>query len=354
MSTSAFGVDHGGISKADDKKRNRQGTALAAAGATTATTGLVAGGIPGAKSDFSSVFRVKEGTGRGAKRVATTIRGQAPAAKAVPGGILGFRTSAHKGGTAHFENVARENNKTKPKGTNDAFYRGHNEGKIAPEHRVMRGMARGRKASNALLGVGVAATAAGLQRRKPGKTDKVSKASAERKSDTYNSALLGAGTAGAALGQGVPKYLKGHQKAYEASAARNVDEASKLVPSLGGRKHPKMNMKQIHTWKKKNPTKAFPADVKRTMYPEVSDGDVSRKRKLKGVDARTAEAAGRLRGAATQERHFAEVFGSTAKAVKRVRTPSAIAAAAGAGGLAVNRDKKKTVSKSAPFGIEHG
>lgn len=77
------------------------------------------------------------------------------------------------------------------------------------------------------------------------------------------------------------------------------------------------------------------------MYPSVSDSAVkNHPEMLKGVSQKTARAAGNLRGAAAQQRHFAEVYGSTAKVVNGMRTPSAIVAGAGAGGLAAARVKE--------------
>lgn len=338
-----------GVAKADsarDKRRNREGTALAGAGAATATTGLIAGGLPGAKSDFSSVFRMKPGQGTGVRRAASTARGATPAVKAVPGGILGFRVSAHKGGTYAFEEKAKANAQRKPKNAHDAFEMGRNEGKIAPEHRVMRGMMRGKKVANAALVGGAAATAYGLHHRKP--SQPVSKSSPERKSDTYNSALLGAGAATTAATTAVPRYLDKHKKSYERSAARNVDQASKIVPSLGGRQGKRLTLKQMSKFRQQNgPDTPWP----KTMYPEVKDRDA--KAKLKGVAPRAAEAAGRLRGAAAQERHFAEVIGNTSRAIRSVRTPAAVAAGVGAGGLAVNQNRKRQAVAKSAFGVTH-
>lgn len=335
---SAFGVDHGGIdgssiykSEESDRKKNVKGSVIAGAGGVTATTGLAAGGIPGAKSDFTSVFRVKPGQGKGARKVASTIRGAAPAAKAAPGGILGFRAHAHQGGTAGFMQGVKEDTKTKPKDAADAFYRGRNAGKIRPELKMLRGMGKGRKVANAALVGGSAVTGYGLHERK-----KVSKS--RRDVDTYNASLVGAAGTGAVATHAVPKFLDSKRKKYEASASRNVDEAGKLVQGLAGRQGKKLTLRQMHKHKVKKPGQPFP----QTMYPTVSDSAVKRDPSiLHGVDHATARKAGRLRGAATQDRHFAEVLGNTAKHVRRFRTPTAVAATVGAGGLAASGHRKK-------------
>jgi hypothetical protein len=84
-----------------------------------------------------------------------------------------------------------------------------------------------------------------------------------------------------------------------------------------------------------------------------ADTEIRRNPKaFKGVPTHVAEEAGKLRGAAIQQAHFADVYRSTGKAVGRLRAPGLVAAAAGAGGLALTR--KKTVKKNlSAFGVEH-
>ena len=330
--------------KRDDRKEllhDVKRHSAAGAGGVAAGVGLAAGGVPGAKSDFSSVFRVKSGEGKGVKRAVSTIRGAAPAAKAVPGGILGFRTSAHRGGTYGFEQQAKADAKKGPASSSkDAFYRGYNAGKIGPEKKIIRGMTRGRAAANVTMLGGAATAAYGLSQPK----DRVKKS--QKDTDRYHATLAGAGTAGAATSHYGSKYLKGQEKKFTGSATRKVDEAGKLVPALAGRKGKRLTLRQMSQHNKKNPGAPYP----KTMHPKVSDGAIGRSPEmLAGTDPKTAERAGKLRGAAAQERHFAEVFGSTSKVVRRFRTPSAIVGAAGAGGLAINHVK---VKKSA-FGVDH-
>lgn len=317
----------------------------AGAGGVAAGVGLAAGGIPGAKSDFSSVFRVKPGEGKGVKRAASTVRGAAPAAKAVPGGILGFRLSAHKGGNYGFKEQAKADAKKGPAtSSKDAFYRGYNAGKIGPEEKIIRGMTKGRVAANLTMLGGAGSAAYGLSQPK----DRVKKS--QKDTDKYHATLAGAGGAGAATSHYGSKYLKGQEKKFERSATRKVDEAGKIAPAMAGRKGQKMNLRQMHKYRQKNgPDAPWP----KTMYPKVSDGAPGRHPEmLAGVSPKDAQRVGQLRGAAAQERHFAEVFGNTSKVVRRFRTPSAIVGAAGAGGLAVNHVKVKKDSTSA-FGVDH-
>lgn len=324
------------------KDRTASGAAITGAGAVTAGTGLVAGGVPGAKADFSSVFRMKPSSGTGVKRAVTTVTGKAPVARALPGGILGFRQSAHRGGLAGFSQMRDSAKKTKS--AHEAFFQGRNAGKIAPEEKVLSHMSRARGGAAAALIGGTAVTAYGVHR------SKTPVRKSQRSSERYNGALAGVGAGGLAVSAGGTKALRGQQRHWEKAATKSVDEAGKLVPNIAGREGKRLNLKQMHQHKIKNPGQPFP----KTMYPKVTDSQIKRDPKIMaGVKPSTARRAGELRGAAAQQRHFAEVYGNTAKVVGRFRAPSAIVGAAGVGGLMAARRKKSPVSKSA-FGVEHG
>jgi hypothetical protein len=347
---SAFGVEH--VEKSDRVKNNRRGSALIGGGSVAAGTGLVAGGVPGAKSDFTSVFRVAEqrqaAAGRkGVRGAAARAKAWTPGFKATPGGILGFRTHAHAGGTYGFQEEAKEAAKKPVKNAADAFYRGRTEGKIAPEIKVMNGMIQGRKVAHGALGAGAAAIGAGAYLKHKSKVAK-----SRHSSDGYNATLVGAGGTGAVVSHGGAAFLDRKRKGYEASAARKVDEAGKLVPGLAGREGKKMNLRQMHQFRQKHgPDAPWP----KTMYPSVHDSAVKRSPHIvAGVSEHAAKEAGKLRGAATQERHFAEVMGATAKGVRAFRGPSAIVGAVGLGGLAANSHRNKIKKSLSGFGVDHG
>lgn len=335
------------------KDRTASGAAIAGAGATTAGVGLAAGGVPGAKSDFSSVFRMKPGdrSGGPVRRARTTVQGALPAAKATPGGILGFRISAHEGGTYGFREEAKAKPSAKARTNKDAFFRARNEGKIAPEEKILRQMSRGRKAANLAFLGGTAATAHGVNRMKESRVHK-----AQRHQDQWNGALAGAGAAGATISHGGTKVLTGQKRKWEKKAINSVDEAGRLVPGIAGREGKRLTLKQMDRYKRDNPGKPWP----KTMKPSVSDSAIKNQPQLlNGATRANVRRAGELRGAAAQQRHFAEVYGNTAKVVSRFRTPSLVAGATGAGGLAASKweERERRVKKSATtsaFGVDHG
>ena len=237
------------------------GTAIAAGGAATAGTGLAAGGIPGAKSDFTAVFRTKPAKGKGVKRAVSHVTGKAPAAKALPGGILGFRTHAHRGGLYDFTERAKEHAKTPAKTASEAYWQGRNAGKIAPEEEIIRHMKGGRKVAGAALVGGAATTAFGMKRAKE-EREKVHKA--QRESDKYHGALIGGGGAVAGISHGGSKLLRGQGKKWEGRASRSIDDAGKLVPAIAGREGKKLSLKQIHQHKTRRPGEPFPKTMRPT------------------------------------------------------------------------------------------
>lgn len=310
-------------SQHERQKSAAQGAAIAAAGGVTAGTGLAAGGVPGGKSDFSAIMDLKKPEKKGVKGAVKAVKDNRHVARVAPGGILGFRSSAHRGGLYGF-GLQRLEDKTKPaKTAHEAFFQGRNAGKIKPEKQILRHMSRGKKAAGAALIGGAGAMGYGARQAR----DSVNKS---ERSDKYNGALLGGGAATAGVSHGASSLLGSQKKKWEGRAIVHTDAAGTLVPKIAGRKG-------------------------NSMYPAISDGEIKRNPQLlEGTKKKTARKAGALRGAAVQERHFAEVYGSTQKVVRRGRTPGLIAAAAGAGGLYATHKKpvKKSATMSA-FGVDH-
>jgi len=322
------------------QERTASGAAIAAGGGVAAGTGLAAGGVPGGKSDFTTVLNLKEPKGKTKPgRLASAAIRNRHVARAAPGGILGFRTHAHQGGMVGFEQQAAHKAGVKPpsgKEAGHAFSHGYVQGKIAPEAKIIRHMKGGKKAAAGLLVGGAATTAYGLKRTKVEK--------AQRHNDQYSGTLAGAGGAGLAVSAGGHKLFRGQERKWRNTANTSVDEAQKLVPGLGGRQGQRLSLKQMHKYRQKHgPDKPWP----KSMTPERSMSEISRDKKVfQGVHPEVARKAGQLRGVAAQAEHFSHVYGSTAKVVGRLRGPSAIVAGAGVGGLAASRKPDKRVSKS--------
>jgi hypothetical protein len=321
---SGFGIDHGDVvSKKNSDKRHAQGSAIAGAGAVTAGTGLVAGGIPGVKGSYHDVARLKEPGLAGKARAGAKLGG---------GGVLGYRSAVHEGGVKWFQRVEDKKSKIKNPTPSQTFTRARNQGKIKPELQVLRHMAGAKKVAGAALIGGSAATAYGVHRAK----SEVRKD--RRRGQAYNATLAGAGATGAAVSTGAGAVLGRQEKKWNNRASHAIDEAGRLIPSMAGRKDPTVTDKQYARQVKRHPGQPFP----KSRYPVHSDEAMARdpKKYLHGVSHETAAKAGRLRGDAAQATHFAEVYGDTAKVVRRFRGPSAVVGTVAAGGLLAGRKKK--------------
>jgi hypothetical protein len=302
------------INKRRDKNHDATGSALAGAGSVTAATGLVGGGIPGFKSDSDTIKNLRQGSWK-QRTGAAMSSGR--------GGVFGYRVDAHQGAKDRFENDEKYF-RDKPAGRTDSFMRGRTAGKIKPEADIIRHLKLGRRLSNAALVGGVAATAAGV---KHAENKKVSKSEDDVK--RYHGALLGAGGTASVISIGGEKILRRQGKKWSDREAGSLRDAAKIVPNL---------------------------------KPHMSDNEArSNAKTFAGKSKAKAEEAGRLRGAAAQERYFAHVYNHTAKMAHRARYPALAAAAVGAGGLlaASKKDKpvrsakiKKDATMSNPFGVE--
>lgn len=295
------------------KKKETSGATIAGAGATAAGVGAIAGGVPGKEADLS---RINFGKPKNAKDL---VRSKAEVGRQMGrSGILGFRSKVHQGGLYGFNQAKTKDEWSGPaKDAKTAFKHGRNAGKIDPEVRVLRHMAGGRKASNAVALGGAGAVAYGLGKEK--KT--VKKAWSEKKK---GEALQGAGASGAAISAGGGALLSSQKRKWAKEASRNIDDAGKIAPNTAGRR------------KGRTPGR-------RTMDPSVTDGAIVRNKLLNGVNVEGARKVGELRGNAAQARHFSHVYGNAGKVV---------ALGGGAASVAAYRAGKKKVEKSAdPFNV---
>ena len=366
------------IAKAAKDKKDYSGT-LVGTGSVAAGTGLVGGGIPGTKPNSAAwAERPKS------RRKWPLNRHVRTAAK---GGIFGYRADAHEGF------LGQEKDRLpnwKPHSRTNAFERGVVRGRLGPERQVIRHMKRGRAASNVALGVGAGMVGTGLYQRSKnkkiskgfldsktakvityggaatgigagtylalsprarGQLDAKNKASganalgfgathkynrktktwdkktvSKAKRDDYKAdTALAAGGTLAAGGYGGSMALEQQGRKWSTRASENLSRAQKLNPRLGGHdvKYPRGTDKT---------PKAF-RGVPR-VNPHRSTGDIqwNSRESLMGRSSKVAEKAGKLRGAATQQRYFAREYGKTAKYARKAGKAGLLIGAAGVGG----------------------
>lgn len=301
-------MDPFGISKMNREAKN---SAVTTAGLSTAGFGALAGGIPGVRGDVKDASRLKE-TNKGKSRVKRLANGAVASAKASKGGILGFRTHAHEGGTVDFKQKATLGEwhpSTNPK---IAYIQGRHRGKVAPEETIIRNMRSGKKVAGVAVGAGLATAAYGQK-------DKFQK----NKQDKRSGVAIGAGSVGLGVSGGVGHLLGTQERRWYGAEAKSKEEAAKLVPGLKGK----------------------------------TDMEIARNPKIfHRVKPEVARAAGHLRGAAAQQEHFGDAFHTTGKITRLGRLPSAALIGVGVGGLAASKNRKsvqKSLSHSA-FGVDHG
>lgn len=306
---SYWGVDHGGeISKA---KKDRNGYAVGA-GTTVTGLGLVGGGVPGARPDSGRLAHVKAGTKYEATRHLVS---------GTRGGIFGYREDAHRA-FVNRQNSDLRGWRATTRGNH--FERGAAQGKVPQEMKVIRHMKNGRVASNVAAGIGAATVAAGLRSRHKQKKAMVSKAN--RKPDDYKSnALIAGGGTLAAAGGGGSLALDAQGRKWSQRSADSLDAARKMNRKVGG-----YDVKQTRRRMfRKTPAHTRVPDV----VPHRSNGDLrwNNKDVFAGRSNRHATKVGNLRGAATQQRYFAKVYGTTARAARKAGAVGVGVTAAGLG-----------------------
>ena len=311
-----------------EKDRAASNAAITGAGATTAGVGLVGGGVPGFKSNSSTIANVRQGSW--AKRTGAAL-------SSGRGGIFGYRADAHKGFLQR-QQADEKAHGGKTTSRVNMYHRGVGSGKIAPEVEIIRHMKRGKAASGVALAGGTAAAVYGAKR------DKVRKS--QRDTEKYHGTLLGVGGTAAAGSIGGARVLESQGRKWSKRSAESLDAAKKIVPNMGG--------SEIATNRKLISNPRVPS-----VRPEKGHAAVANSKKvLAGKSKVQAEAAGRLRGAADQASYFSHVYGKTANIARKVRTPALATATAGATGLALSR-KKDIVKKSgatsnvSAFGVQH-
>lgn len=289
-----------------DNHRTADG-ALIGAGGVTAATGLAAGGIPGMKSHASGMSNSGTGWRREFKADA---KGNRARAAAMPGGVFGYRTEAHKKATKDFEADKAKNAGAKKLTRVQHFLRGRGTGKIGPEYEIMRDLKGGRLGATAALVGGTAAVGYGIHGHKKHTTLKKNKRS--DKEETAAGALIGTGAATTAVGAGGQAVLNHQGRKWRAKSDVHVKQAGDIIPGLKGMNRP------------------------------VGDHTRLNRKTFAGTSNARAGEAGALHGAATQERYFSHVYHKNAKYMGRLKKPGLAAIGIG-GALAyeAHREKKK-------------
>jgi hypothetical protein len=314
------------------KDQRTSGAAMTASGGVLTGTGLLAGGIPGAREPKSlKVWHLKggeSGLGSGAVLRPSNLKHNAKIVAPLPrAGILGFRGDMH-------DQFIKETHKQTGGGS---YAEGMRQGKLASEHKIVRGMRLGRRASYGLTAGGAALTAAGINRQH-GKTSFGK--NNDRARHTSAAMLAGGGTL-AGVSQGVNVGLSRFGNKYASSSKQHIKEAQRLAPHYGGLQT---------TPAKHNAFGVMTKPARETMKPEIPNWKLEADgahHQIKGGASVKAE-VGRHRGMAAQERHFAEVFHNTARGFKRVRNPAL--AVAGAGGVGMWASRSKPVTKRDRYG----
>jgi hypothetical protein len=303
---SAFGIEHGVVSKARNDHRSALGGTAVGAGAATAATGLAVGGVPGLRSNPHGVKN--ENPGKAARVFRSDPSGNPGMIRSAPGGVMGYRTKAHAHFNTELKTEQAKHAHTKGLSRTQHFLRGRGTGKIGPEEEVIRHLKVGRKAGIAALAGGVGLAAYGAQRSKVKKSERT---------DKYSGAALGAGATTAGVGIGGKALLGSQGKKWYARSQQSVKQAGELVPGLAHKTRP------VGDYDK-----------------ELSHKGKARKIFTGTTNAKAAE-AGKLHGAASQQRYFAMAYGKNAKMVGRATKPGLAVAGLGAAGLAAGEAHRK-------------
>lgn len=285
-----------GLPKKPIAKAQRQdhSGAMVGSGAVVGGVGLVGGGVPRVKANRIMVD-VKNAPTRPAQ-AANLVR-------AYRGGEFGYRHNAHH----TFRTFGLADPEPKGRTRIQHFTRGEKAGRRATEDTIVRHLHRGRVGSNIALGTGAALVGTGLyQHHQAGVVGK-------RSSSFRNDAVIGAGATTAVGAGGLSLGLDSQGRKWAKRAATHIDAAQKINPNLGG-----------HLVK---PGRGRVPNV----VPERNTGLNTKegKRVFAGRTNAATEAAGRLRGAASQERYFANTYGSVARPTRMIGAAGALVAAAG-------------------------
>lgn len=307
------------------KQRDNAAGAAVGTGTVLAAGGLVGGGVPGARPDSGRL-----------RHIATNTKGKAAATRhivsATRGGIFGYREDAHRA-FLNAKNKDLRGWRAPEHDTGNHFERGVAQGKVQPEKKIIRTMARARTGSNIALGGGAALVAGGALVHHGNKKRELAK-----RSDYKENALLAGGGTTAVAGFGGAKVLEHQGRKWANKTSGHLQQARQINPNLGR-----------HRWETTRQRKLLGA--KTANVPDVrahrSTNDIigDAWHSQAGQTKEQAVAAGKHRGAATQSRYFARVYGSQARVARKVGAAGALVALTGAAGKKYEI-KRRPVSKA--------
>lgn len=212
-------------SRTDQRRRGEAGNAaLIGSGTVLGTTGLVGGGVPGVRSDYSTIRGLK------AKSVKERVGSALSSGR---GGIFGFRQDAHQATLEQLRNE-RHRQSGRQLDPHQSYQRGRTAGKIGPEVDILRELRRGRRVSHGLLLGGGGLAAAGLHRRNKGvrKDDR-------SRLQNYHGALLGTGGTVAGVGAIGGRALSAQERKWAKKETKSLTAAGlaheRGRPELAGR-----------------------------------------------------------------------------------------------------------------------
>lgn len=298
------------VSKAQKKKRDYSG-AMVGVGAPVAATGLVGGGIPGARPNSGRLNMARGGKGTKTEVTRHIV-------SATRGGIFGYREDAHR---RFLNDQRRRLQPWKPNGDKgNAFERGRELGRTIPERKIIRHMKAGRTASNVGFAGGAALLGGGLYLRKKNK-QKVSKAKRNEDYKFKSDAMIAGGTTTAAGSYLGAKALDSQGKKWAKQAETTIRRSHAINPKTGG--------VDVVEPKKRGAIKTIRSAQSRV--PDVRAHRSTDDIKWNGNDVfsgrtfKEAKKTGQLRGIASQSRYFANTYGNNAKAIRRLGIPAGIA-----------------------------
>jgi len=308
----------GEISKSsrDDNRHRRQDVALGV-GSVGVGTGLIGGGVPGVKATrLSADFMHSDRPVR--TRAANVLRARRA-------GLFGYRTNAHS--TLKDFELSDEGISRRHPGHGNANFlrRSVEQGKVAPEEKIIAHMKTGRKASYGLLagGAGLTAYSIASRKREEAKRQRVRKADNRRRDETL---VAGGGTV-AGGSYGLARLTEHQGRKWVGRSAQNFGEAQRLVPELGG-------------YKERGGKNKFLGRTKvRAVRAEKKVADIGDKA-LRGHSSQTIHAAGKLHGAALNQSYFGHVYGSMGAGMRKIAMPIGLGAAA-VGGAGIARRKRE-------------